>query len=86
MTATADKLQELYDSAPNSRLIMIEGALNVDVPKPSSEDTADDQVVVVMTREALLERVNQTGSTPPTAEQLRDLAPAVDDMAAKLGA
>ncbi len=86
MTTTADKLQDLYDSAPNARLIMIEGNLNVDVPKPSSEDTADDQVVVVMTREALLERVGDGGSTPPTQEQLQSLAPAVDDMAAKLGA
>lgn len=83
MSETADRLRQLFDSAPNARLILAEGEIVLDVPEKSTENTDDDLVVVVLTREALLEHL---GGDDATQGALDEFAPVVDDMAAKLGA
>lgn len=83
MSETADRLRQLFDSAPNARLILVEGEIVLDVPEKSTENTDDDMVVVVLTREALMEHL---GGDDATGDALDEFAPVVDDMAAKLGA
>ncbi|SNT00079.1 hypothetical protein [Rhodococcoides kyotonense] len=82
MSQTADSLQALYDSAPNARLILQEGQLVLDVP----EQHVENDVVVVLTREGLLDRLAEQGAAHPSPDDLENFAPVVDDIAAKLGA
>ncbi|MBY6414785.1 hypothetical protein HQ346_24605 [Rhodococcus sp. BP-252] len=82
MSQTAESLQALYDSAPNARLILEEGRLVLDVP----EQHVDNDVVEVITRAGLLDRLAELGTEHPSAQDLENYAPVVDDIAAKLGA
>ncbi|WP_377449968.1 hypothetical protein [Rhodococcoides fascians] len=84
MNDTADRLQALYDSTPDARLVLVEGELVLDVPKKSGDESQDDVAVVVVTRAALTERLQDAGGFSRAA--LEDFAPVVDDIAAKLGA
>ncbi|MBY4131358.1 hypothetical protein HQO83_23475 [Rhodococcus fascians] len=84
MTDTADRLQALYDSTPDARLVLAEGELALNVPDKSGDESQDDVAVVVVTREALAERLKDAGGVSRAA--LEDFAPVVDDIAAKLGA
>lgn len=84
MNDTADRLQALYDSTPDARLVLVEGELVLDVPEKSGDESQDDVAVVVVTRAALTERLQDAGGFSRAA--LEDLAPVVDDIAAKLGA
>ncbi|MGA9872220.1 MAG: hypothetical protein WBQ44_13905 [Rhodococcus sp. (in: high G+C Gram-positive bacteria)] len=90
MKSTSESLRELYESAPNARLILAEGVLALDVPKGSAGDDIHEDVadaaVVVFTREALMERLRDRGTTDPSPEFLDEVAPVVDEMAVKLGA
>jgi hypothetical protein len=81
---TADRLQALYDSTPDARLVLVEGELVLDVPEKSGDESQDDVAVVVVTRAALMERLQDAGGFSRAA--LEDFAPVVDDIAAKLGA
>jgi hypothetical protein len=81
---TADRLQALYDSTPDARLVLVEGELVLDVPEKSGDESQDDVAVVVVTRAALTERLQDAGGFSRAA--LEDFAPVVDDIAAKLGA
>jgi hypothetical protein len=81
---TADRLQALYDSTPDARLVLLEGELVLDVPEKSCDESQDDVAVVVVTRAALTERLQDAGGFSRAA--LEDFAPVVDDIAAKLGA
>ncbi|OAK56103.1 hypothetical protein [Rhodococcoides kyotonense] len=82
MSQTAESLQALYDSAPNARLILEEGRLVLDVP----EQHVDNDVVEVITRAGLLDRLAELGTEHPSVQDLENYAPVVDDIAAKLGA
>jgi hypothetical protein len=82
MSQTAESLQALYDSAPNARLILEEGRLVLDVP----EQHVDNDVVEVITRAGLLDRLAELGTEHPSTQDLENYAPVVDDIAAKLGA
>ena len=84
MNDTADRLEDLYNSTPDARLILDSGELVLDVPDKSGDESSDEFAVVVVTREALTERLNDAGGFSRTA--LEDFAPVVDDIAAKLGA
>lgn len=85
MNDIADRLQALYDSTPDARLVLVEGELVLDVPEKSGDESQDDvAVVVVVTRAALTERLQDAGGFSRAA--LEDFAPVVDDIAAKLGA
>ena len=84
MNDTADRLQALYDSTPDARLVLVEGELVLDVPEKSGDESQDDVAVVVVTRAALTERLQDVGGFSRAA--LEDFAPVVDDIAAKLGA
>ncbi|MBY3989053.1 hypothetical protein HQO84_17495 [Rhodococcus fascians] len=84
MNDTADRLQALYDSTPDARLVLVEGELVLDVPEKSGDESQDDVAVVVMTRAALTERLQDASGFSRAA--LEDFAPVVDDIAAKLGA
>ncbi|AMY22580.1 hypothetical protein HQO38_17370 [Rhodococcus fascians] len=84
MNDTADRLQALYDSTPDARLVLVEGELVLDVPEKSGDESQDDVAVVVVTRAALTERLQDAGGFSRAA--LEDFAPVVDDIAAKLGA
>ncbi|MBY4110017.1 hypothetical protein HQO82_13725 [Rhodococcus fascians] len=84
MNDTSDRLQALYDSTPDARLVLAEGELVLDVPEKSGDESQDDVAVVVVTRAALTERLQDAGGFSRAA--LEDFAPVVDDIAAKLGA
>lgn len=84
MNDTADRLQALYDSTPDARLVLVEGELVLDVPEKSGDESQDEVAVVVVTRAALTERLQDAGGVSRAA--LEDFAPVVDDIAAKLGA
>ena len=84
MNDTADRLQALYDSTPDARLVLVEGELVLDVTEKSGDESQDDVAVVVVTRAALTERLQDAGGFSRAA--LEDFAPVVDDIAAKLGA
>ena len=84
MNDTADRLQALYDSTPDARLVLVEGELVLDVPEKSGDESQDDVAVVVVTRAALTERLQDAGGFSRAA--LEDFAPVVDDIAAELGA
>ena len=84
MNDTADRLQALNDSTPDARLVLVEGELGLDVPEKSGDESQDDVAVVVVTRAALTERLQDAGGFSRAA--LEDFAPVVDDIAAKLGA
>ncbi|MFI7167877.1 hypothetical protein [Rhodococcoides fascians] len=84
MNDTADRLQALYDSTPDARLVLVEGELVLDVPEKSGDESQEDVAVVVVTRAALTERLQDAGGFSRAA--LEDFAPVVDDIAAKLGA
>ncbi|WP_032384757.1 hypothetical protein [Rhodococcoides fascians] len=84
MNDIADRLQALYDSTPDARLVLVEGELVLDVPEKSGDESQDDVAVVVVTRAALTERLQDAGGFSRAA--LEDFAPVVDDIAAKLGA
>ncbi|MBY4226871.1 hypothetical protein HQO39_07520 [Rhodococcus fascians] len=84
MNDTSDRLQALYDSTPDARLVLVEGELVLDVPEKSGDESQDDVAVVVVTRAALTERLQDAGGFSRAA--LEDFVPVVDDIAAKLGA
>ncbi|OZD61660.1 hypothetical protein [Rhodococcus sp. 06-1460-1B] len=84
MNDIADRLQALYDSTPDARLVLVEGELVLDVPEKSGDQSQDDVAVVVVTRAALTERLEDAGGFSRAA--LEDFAPVVVDIAAKLGA